>query len=81
MLSLLKAEKKIWTLASGLEHSGFVKNNNSGNNMKTKIDDCKKYWNEFVQPDYLEFQARPGDLRKAFHCAISLFASRAAACV
>jgi hypothetical protein len=41
--------------------------------MKTKIDDCKKYWNEFVEPDYQEFQADQGNVRKAFHCAISLF--------
>jgi hypothetical protein len=41
--------------------------------VKTKIDDCKKYWNEFVEPDFQDFQASPGNLRKAFHCAISLF--------
>ena len=41
--------------------------------MNAKIDDCKKYWNELVEPDYQEFQANQGDVRKAFHCAISLF--------
>jgi hypothetical protein len=41
--------------------------------MKTKIDDCKKYWNEFVEPDYQDYVAQQGDLRRAFHCAISLF--------
>ena len=41
--------------------------------MKTKIDDCKKYWDEFLEPDYQEYFAQQGDLRRAFHCAISLF--------
>ena len=41
--------------------------------MKTKIDDCQKYWSGIVEPDYQEFQANQGDVRKAFHCAISLF--------
>jgi hypothetical protein len=41
--------------------------------VSTKIDNCKKYWNELVEPDYQEFQANQGDVRKAFHCAISLF--------
>lgn len=41
--------------------------------MNTKIDDCKKYWNEIVEPDYQEFRAHQGDVRIAFHCAISLF--------
>jgi hypothetical protein len=41
--------------------------------VSTKIDNCKKYWNELVEPDYREFQANQGDVRKAFHCAISLF--------
>jgi hypothetical protein len=41
--------------------------------LKTKIDDCKKYWNEFVEPDYQEFLANQGQVRKAFHCAIALF--------
>jgi hypothetical protein len=40
--------------------------------VSTKIDNCKKYWNELVEPDYQEFQANQGDMRKAFHCAISL---------
>ena len=41
--------------------------------MKTKIDDCKKYWDEFVEPDFQDYVAQQGDLRRAFHCAISLF--------
>ncbi len=39
----------------------------------TKIDDYKKYWNEFVEPDYSEYMAAIDDMRKAFHCASSLF--------
>jgi hypothetical protein len=38
-----------------------------------KIDDYKKYWNEVVIPDYNDFFAALDDLRKAFHCAASLF--------
>ena len=41
--------------------------------MKIKIDDCKKYWDEFVEPDFQDYVAQQGDLRSAFHCAISLF--------
>jgi hypothetical protein len=41
--------------------------------VKAKIDDCKKYWNGIVEPDYQEFQANQGDVRKPFHCAITLF--------
>lgn len=41
--------------------------------MKVKIDDCKKYWEEFVEPDFNEFSDDPGSVRKAFHCAIALF--------
>jgi hypothetical protein len=41
--------------------------------MKTKIDDCKKYWNEIVEKDYEDFVSDQGDVRAAFHCAISLF--------
>jgi hypothetical protein len=41
--------------------------------MPTKIDDCKKYWNELVEPDYREFMAAIDDMRRAFHCASSLF--------
>lgn len=41
--------------------------------MSTKIDNCKKYWNEIVEPDYQEFQTNQGNVRRAFHCAISLF--------
>jgi hypothetical protein len=38
-----------------------------------KIDDYKKYWNEIVTPDYNDFLAELDNLRKAFHCANSLF--------
>jgi hypothetical protein len=38
-----------------------------------QIDDYKKYWNEIVIPDYDEFFADLDNLRKAFHCAGSLF--------
>ena len=38
-----------------------------------KIDDYRKYWNEVVMPDYDDFFADLDDLRKAFHCAGSLF--------
>ena len=41
--------------------------------MKTKIDDCKAYWTEIVEKDYEDFKVKQGDLRAAFHCAISLF--------
>jgi hypothetical protein len=41
--------------------------------MQEKIDDYRKYWAKIVEPDYKEFQASNGDLRKAFHCAGSLF--------
>jgi hypothetical protein len=41
--------------------------------VNTKIDNCKKYWNEIVEPDYQDFQTNQGNVRKAFHCAISLF--------
>jgi hypothetical protein len=41
--------------------------------MKTKIDTCKKYWSEFVVPDFQDYEADQGSIRKAFHCAISLF--------
>jgi hypothetical protein len=38
-----------------------------------KIDDYKKYWNEIAIPDYDDFVADLDNLRKAFHCAGSLF--------
>jgi hypothetical protein len=40
---------------------------------KQKIDDYRKYWKEIVTPDYDDFFADLDNLRKAFHCAISLF--------
>ena len=41
--------------------------------MSLRIDDYKKYWNEVVLPDYEDFMSDVGNLRKAFHLAISLF--------
>ena len=41
--------------------------------MQAKIDDYRKYWNEIAEPDYREFMAAMDDMRKAFHCASSLF--------
>lgn len=38
-----------------------------------QISNHKDYWNEFVIPDYDEFFAEIDNLRKAFHCASSLF--------
>jgi hypothetical protein len=38
-----------------------------------QIDTYVKYWNEVVIPDYDDFFAALDDLRKAFHCAGSLF--------
>jgi hypothetical protein len=35
--------------------------------------DCRSFWREIVVPDYNDFAAKIGDLRRAFHCAISLF--------
>jgi hypothetical protein len=40
--------------------------------MKTKIDTCNKYWKEFVLPDLKDFIEDQGNVRKAFHSAISL---------
>lgn len=39
----------------------------------TKIEDYKNYWKEIVTLDYEDFKNEPGDLRRAFHSAISLF--------
>jgi len=41
--------------------------------MPTKIDNYKKYWNEVVELDYQDFMNAIDDVRKAFHCASSLF--------
>ena len=37
------------------------------------ITDCRSFWREIVVPDYNDFTANIDDLRRAFHCAISLF--------
>jgi hypothetical protein len=37
------------------------------------VADCCSFWRDIVVPDYNDFAAKTGDLRRAFHCAISLF--------
>ena len=37
------------------------------------IKDPAGFWSDVVNPDYREFLERIDDLRRAFHCAISLF--------
>jgi hypothetical protein len=37
------------------------------------VTDCRSFWREIVVPDYNDFGAAIDDLRRAFHCAISLF--------
>jgi hypothetical protein len=37
------------------------------------ITDCRSFWRDIVVPDYNDFAAEIDDLRRAFHCAISLF--------
>ncbi|SRR5579871_46446 len=37
------------------------------------ITDCRSFWREIVVPDYNDFNAAIDDMRRAFHCAISLF--------
>jgi hypothetical protein len=39
----------------------------------SKIDDYPTFWLDVVRPDYLDTVAEPANLRRAFHCAISLF--------
>jgi hypothetical protein len=41
--------------------------------MPIKIDDHKKFWDEVVRPEYNEYMADVGDIRRAWHCATSLF--------
>ena len=41
--------------------------------MPIKIDDHKKFWDEVVRPDYDEYMADVGNIRRAWHCATSLF--------
>jgi hypothetical protein len=41
--------------------------------MSKQIQNHKDFWNQFVIPDYDEFFAEIENLRKAFHCASSLF--------
>jgi hypothetical protein len=37
------------------------------------VSDCRAFWREIVVPDYEDFNAGIDDIRRAFHCAISLF--------
>jgi hypothetical protein len=37
------------------------------------IQDYRAYWRDVVEPDYNDFNAKIDDLRRAFHCAITLF--------
>ena len=37
------------------------------------VIDYPSFWREIVVPDYNDFGAAIDDLRRAFHCAISLF--------
>lgn len=39
----------------------------------SSVTDCAEYWNEILVPDFDDFIKQIDDLRKAFHCAISLF--------
>lgn len=41
--------------------------------MMTAIADYKAFKTEIVDSDFADFQRNPGNLRAAFHCAISLF--------
>ncbi len=38
-----------------------------------RVDDHPSFWREIVTPDYEETVSKIDDLRRAFHCAISLF--------
>jgi hypothetical protein len=38
-----------------------------------RISDYQTYWNDILRPDYHDFLRNDGDLRSAFHCAVSLF--------
>jgi hypothetical protein len=38
-----------------------------------RIETALEYWELIVKPDYAEFQEDISDLRRAFHCAVSLF--------
>ena len=37
------------------------------------VTNCAEYWTEILVPDFDDFMKQIDDLRKAFHCAISLF--------
>jgi hypothetical protein len=38
-----------------------------------RIETALEYWERIAKPDYKEFQEDISDLRRAFHCAVSLF--------
>jgi hypothetical protein len=37
------------------------------------VRDCAEFWEHILVPDFDDCRNHPDDLRKAFHCAISLF--------
>jgi hypothetical protein len=37
------------------------------------VDDYEAFWRDIVKPDYNDFLEKIDDLRRAFHCAITLF--------
>ena len=37
------------------------------------VTNCRLFWREIVVPDYNDFYATIDNIRRAFHCAISLF--------
>ena len=42
-------------------------------NQPQQFDDAGDYWEGVFEPDYQDFLQAPDDLRRALHCAISLF--------
>jgi hypothetical protein len=42
-------------------------------NVVANVTDCRSFWRAIVVPDYEDFNAAIDDMRRAFHCAISLF--------
>jgi hypothetical protein len=38
-----------------------------------RVQDYQVFWRQIVEPDYKDFMAKIDDLRRAFHCAITLF--------
>jgi hypothetical protein len=44
-----------------------------GTSRMRRIDNYRHYWSEIVTLDYLDFIKHDDDLRRAFHCATTLF--------